>query len=123
MTKISLTLTLCSVSSSSSFAPFAAQLLETKNIYPKNKYTPNKYTKNHARNYSLIYRIGNFLTRSTRFCKLVDWVFGVCDINKTGQIGKSELYSGLLLVHINLAKYAGPAACFVSTKIYLKLTN
>ena len=57
---------------------------------------------------------GNFLTRSTRFCKLVDYVYNVCDADKTGQIGKSELYAGLLLVHLNLAKYAGPAACFVS---------
>jgi hypothetical protein len=56
----------------------------------------------------------NFLTRSRAFQKLVDWAFKIVDTEKTNHIGKSDLYAGLLLVHINLAKYAGPAACFVS---------
>jgi hypothetical protein len=57
---------------------------------------------------------GNFLTRSRRFHRLVDWAFSVCDSRRKGAIGESELYAGLLLVHLNLAKWAGPAACFVS---------
>jgi hypothetical protein len=54
----------------------------------------------------------SFLTRTKAFKKLTRWAFLVCDSDKTGQLGKSELYNGLLLVHINLAKYAGAAACY-----------
>jgi hypothetical protein len=57
---------------------------------------------------------GNLLTRSKPFQNLVDWAFTVCDPDNTGELSKSELYTGFLLVHINLAKYAGPAACYVS---------
>mmetsp|Transcript_7179 Transcript_7179/g.17536 ORF Transcript_7179/g.17536 Transcript_7179/m.17536 type:complete len:198 (+) Transcript_7179:163-756(+) len=55
---------------------------------------------------------GNILTRSKPFQKLVDKVFTACDTSKTGSVSKSELYVGLLSVHITLARYAGPAACF-----------
>jgi hypothetical protein len=55
---------------------------------------------------------GSFLTRTTAFKKLTKWAFSVCDSDKTGQLGKSELFAGLLLVHVNLAKYAGAAACY-----------
>jgi hypothetical protein len=57
---------------------------------------------------------GNVLTRSKPFGKLAQWAFSVCDSDNTGEVGKTELYCGLLLVHLNLAKYAGPAACYVS---------
>ena len=33
-----------------------------------------------------------------------------------GEITKDELYVGLLVVHLNLAKYAGPAACYPPTR-------
>jgi hypothetical protein len=55
---------------------------------------------------------GSFLTRTRSFKKLTKWAFSVCDSDKTGQLGKSELFAGLLLVHVNLAKYAGAAACY-----------
>lgn len=58
---------------------------------------------------------GNVLTRSKPFKALVDRVFKACDTSKTGYVSKTELYVGLLSVHITLARYAGPAACFVST--------
>lgn len=58
---------------------------------------------------------GNILTRSKPFKALVDRVFKACDTSKTGNISKTDLYIGLLSVHITLARYAGPAACFVST--------
>jgi hypothetical protein len=54
----------------------------------------------------------NFVTRSRAFQKLTKWAFTVCDRDQTGQVGKSELYAGILLVHVQLAKYAGPAACY-----------
>ena len=56
----------------------------------------------------------NILTRSKPFKTLVDKVFKACDTSKTGDVSKSELYIGLLSIHITLARYAGPAACFVS---------
>ena len=54
----------------------------------------------------------SFWTRTKAFRKLTTWAFGVCDRNQSGEINKTELYAGLVLVHLNLAKYVGPAACF-----------
>jgi preprotein translocase subunit SecG len=54
----------------------------------------------------------SILTRTRAFERLSKWSFTVCDSDETGQIGKAELYAGILLVHINLAKYAGAAACY-----------
>lgn len=54
----------------------------------------------------------NILTRSKPFQKLVEKTFAACDTSKTGEITKSELYVGLLSIHITLARYAGPAATF-----------
>ena len=59
----------------------------------------------------------NILTRSKPFKTLVDKVFKACDTSKTGDVSKSELYIGLLSIHITLARYAGPAACFVSFQV------
>jgi hypothetical protein len=61
-------------------------------------------------------RKGNILTKSKPFQKLVASVFANCDTSKSGEVSKSELYAGLLTVHITLARYAGPVACFVSTR-------
>lgn len=55
---------------------------------------------------------GTWLTRTSAFRKLCKWAFDVCDSNGTGSINKTELYACFLLVHLNLAKYAGPAACY-----------
>lgn len=35
------------------------------------------------------------------------------DIANKGEIDKVELYAGLLMIHLKIAKYAGPAACYV----------
>mmetsp|Transcript_16170 Transcript_16170/g.33215 ORF Transcript_16170/g.33215 Transcript_16170/m.33215 type:complete len:186 (+) Transcript_16170:123-680(+) len=55
---------------------------------------------------------GNFLTRSKQFQELLDKAFKDCDTDKSGSISKSELYVGMLSIHLTLAKYAGPAACY-----------
>jgi len=60
--------------------------------------------------------------RTGAFRKLCKWAFDICDSDGTGEIDKTELYAGLLLVHINLAKYAGPAACYVRPKKDLSQT-
>jgi hypothetical protein len=58
----------------------------------------------------------NCLTRSTVFRKITKWAFAQCDHDDTGQLGKGELYEGILLVHLQLAKYAGAAACYPPTR-------
>lgn len=57
-----------------------------------------------------------FVTRSAAFKRLAKWAFEVCDDDSTGKITQSELYAGILLVHVNLAKYAGAAACYPPTR-------
>lgn len=58
----------------------------------------------------------NCLTRTNIFHHLVHWSFQQCDTNCTGQLQKEELYTGILLVHLQLAKYAGVAACYPPTR-------
>lgn len=58
----------------------------------------------------------NWITRSYHFKKLCRYVFDICDKNKTGAINSTELYAGVLLVHLTLAKYAGPAACYPASR-------
>jgi len=58
----------------------------------------------------------NFITRSDGFKKLCKTVFKIVDGNDTGTINENELYTGVLLVHLNLAKYAGPAACYPASR-------
>jgi len=53
----------------------------------------------------------SFLANTKSFKDLVDWAFDTMDTGKTGSIDKKEFYSGILLIHIHLAKYAGIAAC------------
>lgn len=59
---------------------------------------------------------GSFLTRSSAFQRLSHWAYSVCDADRTGKINQDELYAGVLLVHVNLAKYAGAAACYPPTR-------
>lgn len=57
-----------------------------------------------------------FLTRSKLFQRLTRWAFSVCDVDGTGHVNKDELYAGILLVHLQLAKYTGSAACYPPTR-------
>lgn len=59
---------------------------------------------------------GNFLTRRKFFQTMVTKAFNDCDTSSSGEVDKQELYAGLLLVHLKLAKFAGAAACYVSYK-------
>eukprot|EP00978_Attheya_sp_CCMP212_P016100 scaffold41918_cov45-Attheya_sp.AAC.5 len=53
----------------------------------------------------------SFLGRSKYFRKLCKWAFHEIDTDNSGEVDEKELYSGLLLIHLKLATYAGPAAC------------
>lgn len=53
----------------------------------------------------------NFLTRTQMFHDLLDWAFDQVDADGSGEVDEQELYSGLLLIHLKLGQYAGPAAC------------
>ncbi|VEU38848.1 unnamed protein product [Pseudo-nitzschia multistriata] len=57
-----------------------------------------------------------FLTRTRLFQAAVSAAFDFCDDSGDGIVDESELYAGLLLVHLNLAKYAGPSACYPPTR-------
>jgi len=61
---------------------------------------------------------GNIWTRSKNFKKLTDWAFKTIDADGSGQVDKKELYTGLLMIHLKLATYAGPAACRPATREY-----
>lgn len=50
-------------------------------------------------------------TGSSFFRKLCDDTFDSIDVDKSGKINESELYQGLLLIHLKLGLYFGPAAC------------
>lgn len=54
---------------------------------------------------------GGWLTRSKRFRKMCDSAFAGVDADGSNSIDEKELYSGLLLIHLKLGTYAGPAAC------------
>jgi len=58
----------------------------------------------------------SFLTRTAAFRRLTKWAFAQCDSDETGAVNKDELYAGILLVHLQLAKYAGAAACYPPTR-------
>lgn len=53
----------------------------------------------------------SWLARRRFFVKLLDQAFDLVDQDDSGTIDEKELYSGLLLIHLKLGLYAGPAAC------------
>jgi len=53
----------------------------------------------------------SWLTRSKTFRKMSDYAFDSVDVDGSGSVDEKELYSGLLLIHLKLGLYAGPAAC------------
>lgn len=61
----------------------------------------------------------NFIVRSERFQKLVQYVFDSADVDGSGKICEEELYCGLIMIHLKLAAYVGPAACRVATREYV----
>jgi hypothetical protein len=56
-----------------------------------------------------------FLTRTKAFRRLTKWAFSVCDRIRQVKLA-TELYAGILLVHVQLTKYADAAACYPPTR-------
>lgn len=55
----------------------------------------------------------SFLCRTKFFKEMIQSSFELVDQDGSGTIDEKELYSGLLLIHLKLGTYAGPAACKV----------
>lgn len=55
----------------------------------------------------------SWLARRKFFVKMADQAFELVDADGSGDVDEKELYSGLLLIHLKLGCYAGPAACRV----------
>jgi len=53
----------------------------------------------------------SWISGSAQFRKMANWAFDVIDADGSGEVDEKELYSGLLLIHLKLGSYAGPAAC------------
>lgn len=53
----------------------------------------------------------SWLSRTKAFTKMSDSAFDIVDADGSGEVDEKELYSGLLLIHLKLGCYAGPAAC------------
>lgn len=62
----------------------------------------------------------SLITRSKAFKNLVDYTFNAIDSDQSGSIDKKELYTGLILVHLKIAAYVGPAACSPASKEYVE---
>lgn len=56
-------------------------------------------------------KASSMLTGSSFFQSICDDVFDSIDADDSGKIDESELYQGLLLIHLKLGMYFGPAAC------------
>lgn len=53
----------------------------------------------------------SWFCRTKYFKQLCDTAFDGVDLDGSGSVDEKELYSGLLLIHLKLGCYAGPAAC------------
>lgn len=51
------------------------------------------------------------ITRSWFFRRMMKRSFQKMDYNGNGKVSQKELYTGLLLIHLQLANYVGPSAC------------
>ena len=60
-----------------------------------------------------VFFISGILT-TARFTAFCDTVFDLVDTNGDNTVDETELYAGLLLMHLKLGSFLGPAACRVS---------
>lgn len=77
---------------------------------------PTTTAKSKNNTQALLQKSKNVLTESKPFQAMVESSFKSMDRTGNGQVSKDELFAGLLLVHLKLAKYAGAAACYPPDK-------
>jgi hypothetical protein len=70
----------------------------------------------------------SWLCRTKYFQKICHMAYEGIDSDQSGQIDEKELYAGLLLIHLQLGMYAGPAACRPLSRdqvhaIFIKMDN
>jgi Ca2+-binding EF-hand superfamily protein len=53
----------------------------------------------------------SWFCRTKYFRQMCDTAFAGIDLDGSGEVDEKELYSGLLLIHLKMGCYAGPAAC------------
>ena len=53
----------------------------------------------------------SYICRTRYFSSVCDTVFDTIDTDQSKAVDRNELYQGLLLIHLKLGTYAGPAAC------------
>jgi len=61
----------------------------------------------------------SWLTQTGYFQKAIDSSFDMIDVDKSGDVSLEEMYAGLLLIHLQLAVYAGFPACRPASKEYV----
>jgi Ca2+-binding EF-hand superfamily protein len=56
-------------------------------------------------------KAASWFCRTKYFQQMCDTAFDGIDVDGSGEVDAKELYSGLLLIHLKMGCYAGPAAC------------
>ena len=111
---VSKTTTVSSPAASSSAAPTAPLVRPKKGILKnKSEETPTGAAapKRTTTTTQQARKKAAWFCRTAYFTKLCDTAFDVVDADHSGCVDVTELYSGLLLIHLKLGTYAGPAAC------------
>ena len=90
------------------FSKTAFDLYESPHPYVTTTSTLTKSPKTLSQTSALH---SNFLTRSNFLRKRMVKIFTVLDTDGSKSLSTAELYTGVVLLHLELAKYFGPAAC------------
>jgi len=61
----------------------------------------------------------SWFTKTDYFQRAIDSTFDMIDADRSGDVTLEELYAGLLLIHLQLAAYAGAPACRPAGKEYV----
>eukprot|EP00984_Skeletonema_dohrnii_P014483 scaffold6088_cov140-Skeletonema_dohrnii-CCMP3373.AAC.21 len=92
--------------------------MKTKNITATTP-TTSAIKKKSGAVKNLAKKRSSILTKTTYFTKIVNSAFDKVDVDKSGGVTLEELYSGLLLIHLQMAIYVGAPACRPASKKYV----
>jgi len=90
-----------------------------KQLSPEEEEVAKEYSNKWKKGIQLRKITRSLFTRTTYFQRLVDSSFDMVDVDKSGDVTLEELYSGLLLIHLKLAVYAGAPACRPASMAYV----